>query len=136
MKPAVFYISHTGNTKRFAEAISELLQAPIFDIATASPSEVAVFDLLVIGTPVTGSKPAPEISAFMNHIPEGVGKKVILFCTYAVWKGGTFKTMEKALTAKGYKIILSVDKKGIKPNKADFNDALSKITEALEKLQS
>lgn len=135
MKPCVFYISHTGNTKRFAEAISELLKAPIFDIAAASPSVANDFDLLFIGTPVIGGGPAPEVSAFMNRLPHGEGKKVILFCTYAFVKGGTFKVMEKALIEKGYTTILGVGKRGVKPSKADFKDALGEITKALEKQQ-
>jgi flavodoxin len=133
MKPCVAYISHTGNTKRFSEAISEQLKAPIFDIATASPSEVAAYDLLIIGTPVTGGKPAPELSVFMNHMLQGEEKKAILFCTYAVFKGGTLKAMEKALAEKGYKTILTIAKKGIKPSKAEFADALNEITTVLEK---
>ncbi|MFB3890053.1 MAG: flavodoxin family protein [Candidatus Bathyarchaeia archaeon] len=131
MKTCVVYISHTGNTKRLAEAISDSLQVPLFDLATASVSEVANFDLLVLGTPVTGSKPAPEVLAFLNRLPQSSGKKAILFCTYAVFKGGTLKIMEKALSAKGYSTILQVSKKGVKPTVADFSDVLVDITRAV-----
>ncbi len=133
MKTCVVYVSHTGNTKRFAEAISELLKAPLFDIATSSPSAVADFDLLIIGTPVTGFQPAPEVSAFISRLPKGAEKKAILFCTYAIAKGGTIKVMEKALLERGYSTIRSVSKKGVKPNKADFKNALDEITKTLEK---
>jgi flavodoxin len=133
MKICVAYVSHTGNTKRFAEAISELLKVPLFDIANSSPSAVADFDLLIIGTPVTGFQPAPEFSAFISRLPKCAEKKAILFCTYAIAKGGTIKVMEKALLERGYSTILSVSKKGVKPNKADFKDALDEITKALEK---
>jgi flavodoxin len=136
MKLCVSYISHTGNTKRFAEAISELLNAPIFDIATSEPSTVAEFNLLIIGTPVTGFKPAPEVLAFMKRLPQGEDKKAILFCTYALAKGETLKAMEKALAEKGYTTILSVGKKGVKPNKADFKALLDEIAKAVEKQQS
>jgi flavodoxin len=136
MKTCIFYISHTGNTKRFAEAISELLKTPIFDIATSEPTAVTEFDLLIIGAPVIGGKPAPEVLAFMKRLPQGEGKKAILFCTYALAKGGTLKAMEKALAEKGYTTILGVGKRGVKPNKADFKDALGEITKALEKQQS
>ncbi len=62
MKACVLYISRTGNTKRLAEAISDLLEAPVFDIAHApEPSGVNDFNLLVIGTPVMGLRPAPEV---------------------------------------------------------------------------
>ncbi len=136
MKLCVSYLSHTGNTKRFAEAISELLKAPIFDINTSEPAAVAEFDLLIIGTPVIGGKPAPEVLAFMKRLPQGEDKKAILFCTYALAKGGTLKAMEKALAEKGYTTILGVGKRGVKPNKADFKAVLDEIAEAVEKQQS
>jgi flavodoxin len=62
MKACVLYISRTGNTKRLAEAISELLKAPVFNISKApEPSVTQDFDLLVIGTPVMGMRPTPEV---------------------------------------------------------------------------
>jgi flavodoxin len=133
MKPCVLYISRTGNTKRFAESIAELLKASIFDITSLTPSAVADFDLLAIGTPVMGMNPAPEVTAFVKRLPEGNGKKAIVFCTYAVVKGGTLKVIEKELAAKGYITILRLDKKGIKPDKADFLDALNEISRTLER---
>jgi flavodoxin len=133
MKAGVFYNSQTGNTKRLAEAISELLQAPIFDIIASEPSAVASFDLLIIGTPVYGMNPAPAVSAFVKRLPQGNGKKAILFCTYAIAKGGVLKGLEKELAAKGYVTILSVGKKGVKPNKADFKDVLAEVSRAVEK---
>ena len=134
MKACVLYISRTGNTKRFAEAISELLKAPVFDIANApEPSVVDDFDLLVMGTPVMGLRPAPEVQAFVKRLPECTGKKAILFCTYAIKKGGTLNVLEKELTGKGYVTIVSVSKRGLKPSKADFSDVLAEITKAVEK---
>jgi flavodoxin len=132
MKACVLYISRTGNTKRLAEAISDLLKTPIFDIATApEPSVVKNFDLLIIGTPVMGLKPAPEVHAFVKRLPEGTGKKTILFCTYAIKQGGTLKVLAKELTAKGYINKLNVAKRGLKPNKADFTEALEAIGRAV-----
>jgi hypothetical protein len=44
------------------------------------------------------------------------------------------KKMEKTLESKGYKTVLKVSKKGMKPEKeADFSDILSKVKEILEK---
>ena len=134
MKTAVFYFSRTGNTKRFAEAISESLKIPLFDIASVQPASVIDYDLLIIGTPVNGFKAVPEVFSFVKKLPEGVNKKTILFCTYAVAKGSTFKNLEQELSKKGYKNLLTVSKKGVKPSKADFADALKEITKSVEKL--
>ena len=134
MKTCVLYISHTGNTKRLAETISELLKAPLLNVATAGPSDVANFDLLVIGAPVIGFNPAPEVLSFVKSLPVVEGKKAVLFCTYAFAKGGALKVLEKELALKGYVSILSVGKKGVKPSKADFQDILAEISIAVEKL--
>lgn len=132
MKACVLYISRTGNTKRLAEAISESLKAPVFNIADApEPSVTLDFDLLVIGTPVMGMRPAPEVQSFVKRLPEATGKKTILFCTYAIKQGGTLKALEKELVKKGYINILNVSKRGLKPSKADFTDILEEINKAI-----
>jgi len=134
MKPCVLFFSRTGNTKRMAEAIAEATKTPIFTIASSEPSVVADFDLLILGTPVEGFNPAKETVDFVQRLPKTEGKKAILFCTHALWKGSTFKILEKELSSKGYDVILSVSKKGMKPDQpADFSDCLNKIKQALEK---
>ena len=132
MKACILYVSHTGNTRRMAEAMADSLKTPVFNIATTDPSVANNFDLLIIGTPVTGFKPAPEISSFLARLPQGEGKKAILFCTYVLSKGGTFKIMEQELAKKGYSTILTVSKKGVKPDKADFSDAIDEIAKKVK----
>ena len=111
MKPCVLYFSRTRNTNRLAEAISESTKAPAFDMTSSEPSVVEDYDLLIVGTPVEGSRPAVETMDFVERLPKTEGKKAILFCTHALWKGSTFKVLEKELSSKGYDIILSVSKK-------------------------
>jgi flavodoxin len=132
MKSCVIYFSLTGNTKRFAEAISELLGAPALDITSCDPSTVTGYDLLIIGTPVMGMQPAPLVSTFVKRLPQGYGKKTIIFCTYAIAKGGVLKRLERELGAKGYVTILSIGKRGVKQNKADFKDALAEVSRVVE----
>ena len=132
MKTCVLYFSRTGNTKRLAEAISDSTKAPAFDIASFQPSVVENYDLLIIGTPVEGSRPTKEILAFIERLPKAAGKKAILFCTHALWKGSTFKILEENLANKGYDTILNVSKKGMKPDKpADFSDIIAEIRKVL-----
>ena len=131
MKACVLYLSRTGNTKRFAEAISESIQLPIFDIEASDPSSFKDFDLLLIGTPVTGFSAAPQVISFAKKLSEGSGKRTILFCTYAFAKGRTFGVLEKELAQKGYNNILCVSRKGIKPNKNDFKDAVDAISKKI-----
>jgi flavodoxin len=132
MKACVLYISRTGNTKRLAQAIADLLKAPVFDLAIAPESSIVQdFDLLVIGTPVMGLHPTPEVHSFVKRLPDGAGKKTILFCTYAIKQGGTLKILEKELAAKGYVNILNVSKRGIKLNKGDFAEVLDAVGRAV-----
>jgi flavodoxin len=137
MKACVLYISRTGNTKRLAEAISELLKAPVFNIADApEPSIAQDFDVLVIGTPVMGLRPAPEVQSFVKRLPECTRKNTILFCTYAIKQGGTLNVLEKELTPRGYITVLKVSKRGLKPGKADFADILHEIDKVMGELAS
>ena len=134
MNTCIVYFSRTGNTKRLAQAIADTAKAPIYDLASAQPSGIENFDLLILGTPVEGFRPAKETLAFVENMPKVESKKAILFCTHSLWKGSTFKILEKELAAKGYDTILSVSKKGMKPEKeADFSDVLGEVKKALEK---
>jgi len=132
MKTCVLYCSHTGNTKCFAEPIGDLLTAPIFDVTTSEPSGADDFELLIIGTPVIGLGPAPEVSSFVKRLPECKGKKTILFCTYAVRVGGALKVLEKELAEKGCVNLLDVSKRVLRKNKSGFSDALAEIKKVAE----
>jgi flavodoxin len=135
MNPCIIYFSRTGNTKRLAQALADATKAPLYDLASTQPSAIENCDLLIIGTPVEGASPAKETIAFIENMPQGKGKKVILFCTYrAFGNERTMKNMEKRLSGKGYETIAKVSKKGMKPEKEeDFSEILSEVKKALEK---
>ena len=78
MEPCVLYFSRTGNTKRMAEAIADMIKAPTFNMASSEPFIVEKYDLLFIGTPVEGASPAKEARTFVQSLPNADGKKVIL----------------------------------------------------------
>ncbi len=133
MKPCVLYFSRTGNTKSMAEAITEATKAPVFAITSSEPSAVEDFDLLIVGTPVEGFNPAKETTAFLERLPKTEGKKAIIFCTYALWKGRTFGSLKKKLSSKGYETILSTSKKMKKDTPPDFSESINQIKQVLEK---
>ena len=136
MNACVVYFSRTGNTKRLAQAITDIVKAPIYDLATATPSEIQNCDLLILGTPVEGSSPAKETVTFIEALPNVTNKKAILFCTYRIFGNErTMKRIEKTLEGKGYKTLLKVSKKGMKPEMAtDFSEQLSQVKKILESL--
>jgi len=133
MNACILYFSQTGNTRKFAEAISDSLKIPaVFDLTATEPSVVDDFDVVILGTPVHGFNPAREALSFVKSLPEGNGKRTVLFCTYILWKGRTFGKLKKELKKKGYNTILCVSAKGRKFSKETFSEAIGKITEALK----
>jgi len=133
MKACVLYFSQTGNTRKFAETISDSLKIPaVFDITTTDPSVVDDFDVMFLGTPVHGFNPSKEALSFVESLPEGKGKRTILFCTHRLWKGRTFGKLKKELKNKGYRTILCVSAKGKEFTKEDFSEAIAKISKALK----
>ena len=135
MNSCVVYFSRTGNTKRLAEALAEATKTPIFDLASVQTSAIENCDILILGTPVEGSRPAKETVAFIEKMVQTQGKKVTLFCTYRVFGNErTMKNMEKMLASKGYQTIAKVSKKGMKPEKeADFSEIIAEVRKAIEK---
>lgn len=116
-----------------AEAIAEAVNAPVFAMMSSDPSVVEDFDLLIVGTPVEGFNSAKETTAFLERLPKTEGKKAILFCTCALWKGRTFGTLKKILSNKGYETIMSTSQKIKKDTPPDFSENINQIQKALEK---
>ena len=109
MKACILYFSQTGNTKKFAEAIAESLKtSALFDISNSKPSEFNDYDVLIIGTPTHGYRSSVEALAFVEGLPEGDGRRTVMFCTCRLWKGSTFKKLEKVLKNKNYQNVLCV----------------------------
>ena len=132
MKACVLYFSLTGNTKRFAETISNSLNIPVFDLAKSSPSIVADYDVLILGTPVHGLSPAKPVSSFVEKLPKANNKMSIIFSTYAIRKSKANEKLEKELANMGYRTILSLSKRGFKLGEQDFAECIEQITEILE----
>lgn len=133
MKACVLYFSLTGNTRKFAETISDSLKIQaVNDITTIEPSAVADYDVIILGTPVHGFNPSKESLSFVERLPEGNNKKTVLFCTYRLCKGRVFGKLKKELKKKGYSTVLCVSAKGKELTKEDFSDATAKIAEALK----
>lgn len=131
MNACVLYFSLTGNTKRFAETISNSLGIPVFDLATSEPSIVEDYDSIILGTPVHGLSPAKPVSNFIEKLPKANEKKTIIFSTYAIRKGKANKKLETELATRGYRTILSLSKRGFKLNEKDFENEIKEITEVL-----
>jgi flavodoxin len=131
MKACVLYFSLTGNTKRFAEAISKSLNIPIFDMAISDPLIVNDYELIILGTPVHGLSPAKPVLNFIEKLPKANEKQAIIFTTYAIRKGKANKKLRKNLEDLGYKTILSLSKRGFKLGEKDFSKSIIEITQTI-----
>jgi flavodoxin len=135
MKACVLYFSQTGNTRQLADAIADAFQIPTYDVTSTDPSIVRAYDVVILGTPVHGFRPAVETLDFIARLPEGQGKRVVLFCSYTLWTGRTFKILANELKKKGYQPLLQVKKKMKKDTsytQTDFADAIEKIAHAIK----
>jgi flavodoxin len=119
MKAAVVFYSLDGNCTFVARQIGSLLKADIVQIKTQDEKkrsgfikimwgvtqvmfnkkpalkpyefDAAVYDLIVLGTPVWAGSPSPAIKCFLSQMPIS-GKKIALFACHA---GGQGKVMQK-----------------------------------------
>jgi flavodoxin len=134
MNTCILYYSQTGNTKKFAEVISNSLNiSAVYDLTTNEANIVKQHDIVILGTPVHGFNPSKESVEFIKQLPEGNGKKTILFCTYRLWKGRVFGKLKGELKKRGYSTILCVSAKAKEFTDADFVEPVKKIKEKIEK---
>lgn len=117
-KKAVFiFFSPGGRTKQAGDEVCAALikcgyTCDYFDllqsVETVSGSlydNIAIYDLLVIGTPVYVDHMSPPIKKFMSGLPRGE-QDVIIYATFGgVGSGFTLFNMAEILIEKGYRII-------------------------------
>lgn len=127
MKACVLYFSATGNTKKFAKAISNELNLPIFNVEKIKSQEIQSYDLIIIGTPVHGLAPAKIISSFVESLPNADNKKAIIFSTYTIRKGSANEKLQKLLAKKGYFTLFETSKRGVRFGEEAFKDNINEI---------
>ncbi len=123
----VIYYSQGGKTKKIAEAIAGELGVNAEDIK--SKDSIAKDSLVILGSGCYGGKPAKDMEDFISR-NDFAGRSVALFGTSVSQTGGEIQGMEKALTARGAKIVGSFACRGKwlfmssgHPNEADFENA-------------
>jgi flavodoxin len=157
MKTAVIYYSYDGNGVLIAEALKAELSADIFRIETLDDKkrtgfakyfwggsqvvmgkkpplkplsvDIGAYDLVVLGTPVWASSPAPAIASFLgkNSI---TGKKIALFCCHGGGKGKSLDKFKAMLS--GNTIVGEIDFKA--PARMKSTELKQKISEWVKTL--
>jgi flavodoxin I len=72
MKALIFYDSVYGNTEKIAKAIGSAIDddVKILRVDEVNASELALIDLLIVGSPTQGGRPTPAIRDFLSKVPE------------------------------------------------------------------
>ncbi|MDD5289217.1 MAG: flavodoxin family protein [Dehalococcoidales bacterium] len=85
MKALVVYDSAYGNTEKIARAIGSAITGDVKTLRAGevNPSDWALLDLLVVGSPTQGGKATQPVHDFLNKLPESAvkGKNVAVFDT-------------------------------------------------------
>jgi flavodoxin len=124
MKTAVIFYSYEGNTALIAELIKTAINADVFEIKTMDSKKrsgffkiawgvsqvlfkkkpvllplsvnVNAYDLIILGTPVWASSPAPALVSFLDKTKIN-GKKIALYCCHGGGKGEIFSKLKALL---------------------------------------
>lgn len=133
MKAIIIYFSVSGRTKKVAQAIAAELGKYEVDIEaiTSEKNSVAIiddkkiilagdlsdfkysekilnvtpYDLVCIGVPVWGMKPAFVFNAFIQKIEGLTGKKAVVFSTCRIYKGKSLTLMKSEIEKKGGTVV-------------------------------
>ena len=107
----VAYESETGNTKRAGTSLAGIMGAAGAEVRAmhlrdCGTEALAWADLIIVGTwvegfVVAGVKPAKGARAFLDRLPHLGGKRVVLYCTYAVSPGRALSMMRSAFEGRG-----------------------------------
>lgn len=97
MKIAIRYYTKSGNTKKLADAIAQVVGVPALSIDTPLEDEV---DILFLGNSVYAFGIDEKVAAFIDGLDKGKVKKVVNFSTASIVTS-TYKQVSKHLAAKG-----------------------------------
>lgn len=157
MRSLIVYYSYTGNTKKVAQVLKEVLretkEVDIFElepedesniffiqairalsgkraILKQAPLDVAGYELICIGTPVWALAPPPAVNSYIDGLKNIEGKDAICFITCGSGLGADrcLNTMKAALKKKGIFKLSSFKIQQFKVDDKDF------VTETIKKM--
>lgn len=161
MKSLIVYYSYSGNTRKLAKVLKEMLskkgEVDMFElkpedesdnffvqaarafvakkaVIEEAPFNAAGYDLVCIGTPVWAFAPAPAINTYLDGLENLEGKDAVYFITYdsGMGAGLCLKKMKKILKRKGAFKLYSFMIQQARVNDEDF--VKKAITEALREV--
>lgn len=70
MKTLVIYDSLYGNTEKVARVVADTLNTKAIRVGDVQESDLHKINIFVIGSPVHGGRPTPEIELFIKNLPD------------------------------------------------------------------
>ncbi len=110
MKSLIICVSvYRGNTRKVAEAMAEVLNAPVLAPEEVSPEKLNEYDLIGFGSGIYFHRHHPELLKFVKSLPPMSGKKAFMFYTSGFRRIKFFHECERALRNdllnKGFDIV-------------------------------
>jgi len=107
----VIYESHTGNTRRMAQAVAEGarevegIQVTLKRVSEANVEELADAEAIILGAPTRNTKVAAGTSQFLKRMENAPlrGKLGAAFGSYG-WSGEAVGLIRSALTRQGLRV--------------------------------
>jgi len=122
----VCYSYHHNNTRKVAEAMAKVLDAPVKTPQQTSPEELQQFDLVGFGSGIYAEKHHESLLKLVDKLPEVDDKKAFIFSTSFVGVDshvfgrvtGKFHTaLREQLQSKGYTVVGEFNCKGFNTNR-------------------
>ena len=113
----VVFSCHHGNTEKIANAIANVLDAPVKTPPQVSPEEIREYDLIGFGSGIYGAQNHTSLIELAGRLPHAEGKKAFIFSTYgapdALFKGEMLRNfihdnhsaLREKLQSRGYTIL-------------------------------
>lgn len=134
IRACVIFYSYSGITRRVAEGIRNASGCDLIEIRTKKPYtsfsaytkgvlrsrketcdpiepaeiDVSGYDLLIIGTPVWVSKPAPAANAAVRALKGCEGKMAVVFTTCLNQPGEALPILSKSLADRGVRVMAEI----------------------------
>ncbi|MDR1939286.1 MAG: flavodoxin family protein [Clostridiales bacterium] len=106
------YSYHHGNTRKVAEAMANVLSAPIVELeddGTARNSDTSGYDLIGFGAGIDRGKHYKQILDYAESLPQASGKKAFIFSTAGIYnekkKLKDHAALRNILAARGFEIV-------------------------------
>lgn len=112
----VLYHTKTGHTADAADAVARGLESrrvkpTVKRISEARPEELADYDIIAVGSPTRGAKPARAVKRFLKSLDKKAlkGKTASSFSSYAGFRGkATVRRMGRLLRRRKAKVLRGV----------------------------